>query len=202
MSDNLRYKNRNHEKYKLNPIMKKKSFANIPKKLILFRSNTSKISKSMNSICFSDINQKNKDIINSRELFNSFDQKKTKETWNQLCKYIHKNYQKGKGTLIEGFGTFTFLDHVLNLEGTSNKNEKELKTKEPIFIVSKEFVQFIKPAVFNTNYGLVPFKQKNYNIINEKKINYYEIAKALNISKDECYQIIKNIIHDMKQQIK
>ena len=64
MSDNLRYINRNHEKYKLNPILKKKSFANIPKKLVLFRNNTSKLSKSMNGICYSAINHNNKNIIN------------------------------------------------------------------------------------------------------------------------------------------
>ena len=202
MSDNLRYINRNHEKYKLNPILKKKSFANIPKKLVLFRNNTSKLSKSMNGICYSAINHNNKNIINSKELFNSFEQNILKETWIQLCKYIQKNYENRKGTLIKGFGTFTFLDQEINIEGTNNKNDKELKIGRPIFIVSKEFVEFIKPGIFNTIYGLIPFKQKNNNMNNVKKINFNEIALSSNISKDECYQIIKNIIHDMGGQIK
>ncbi len=84
MSDNLRYIKRNPEKYKLNPILKKKSFANIPKKLVLFRNNTSKLSKSVNGICFSAINRNNKDIINSKVFFNSFDQNILKEAWIQL----------------------------------------------------------------------------------------------------------------------
>ena len=202
MSDNLRYINRNHEKYKLNPILKKKSFANIPKNLVLFRNNTSKLSKSVNGICFSAINHNNKDIINSKVFFNSVDQNILKETWIQLCKYILKNYLNGKGTLIKGFGTFTFLEQDINLEEKYNKNEKDLKIGRPIFIVAKEFVEFIKPGIFNINYGLIPFKQKNYNMKNVKKINYNEIAQTLNITKDECYQIIKNIIHNMREQIK
>ena len=204
MSENTRYRNLSQEKQKskLNPIVVRKSFSNIPKKLTTLNNVSSRLSNNINRINYSTINHNG--VIHRNDILNSYDQDILKESWIQLCNYIHRNYETGKGTYIKGFGTFTFLDPELSSEGMTNQIERdiEIKLRKPVFIVSKEFTDLVKPGAYNNKDGLIPYNQKIYKSVNIKKINYNEIALALNISRDECYQIIKNIVCDMGEQIK
>ena len=181
------------ERRKLFPTNIKKNNSHFPKKLTLYRNSSAKSSNTMNKRSINFFN--NNSITTRRDIHNSYDQNLLKEFWFQLSNNIIKNYETGKGTSIKGFGVFTFYESESNLE-----NEK--KIMKPIFIVSKEFLEFIKPGVFNKNSGFIPFIMEKNDSIVIKKINYNEIAVALNITQDECYQIIKKIINDMREQVK
>ena len=181
------------ERRKLFPTNIKKNNSHFPKKLTLYRNSSAKSSNTMNKRSINFFN--NNSITTRRDIHNSYDQNLLKEFWFQLSNNIIKNYETGKGTSIKGFGVFTFYESESNLE-----NEK--KIMKPIFIVSKEFLEFIKPGVFNKNSGFIPFIMEMNDSIIIKKINYNEIAVALNITQDECYQIIRKIINDMREQVK
>ena len=66
-----------------------------------------------------------------------------------LCLYIAQNYESGRGTSIKGFGVFTYTSSEVNLEGTTNQYNRDKKGKKPVFIVSKEFNEYLKPGQYN-----------------------------------------------------
>ena len=134
------------ERRKLFPTNIKKNNSHFPKKLTLYRNSSAKSSNTMNKRSINFFN--NNGITTRRDIHNSYDQNLLKEFWFQLSNNIIKNYETGKGTSIKGFGVFTFYESEFNLE-----NEK--KIMKPIFIVSKEFLEFIKPGVFNKNSGFI-----------------------------------------------
>ena len=77
--------------------------------------------------------------LDPEKILEEFTQEELDACWEALCINIIQNYQKGKGTFIKGFGTFTFKNPELNLEGTTNGIFRDKKLRYPIFIVSKEF---------------------------------------------------------------
>ena len=166
----------------------------------IFENNTSRLSNTVNGIGFSAFNHKG--VINRSDILSSYNKKILEETWFQLSNYIRKNYESGKGTFIKGFGTFTFCNPEYNLEGTTNQFKRDIKLRRPIFIVSKEFIDYLKPGQFTKNGGLIYYMQQKNNNVNINKINLSEIAFSLNISKEECNEIIKNIIGDISDKIK
>ena len=88
-----------------------------------------------------------------------------------------------------------------NLEGTTNQYKRDLKLRRPVFIVSNEFLDFLKPGQFTKRGGLIYYTQKLNNKVNLVKFNFTELAFALNISKEECKNIITTIIKDMADEI-
>ena len=195
MSENIRYSNPALEEDKYNQISLRKEEINP-----IFENKTSKLSNTINGIGFSAFNHKG--IINRKDILSSYNHKILEEAWIQLSNYIRKNYESGKGTFIKGFGTFTFSNPEYNLEGTTNQFKRDLKLRRPIFIVSKEFLDYLKPGQFTKNGGLIYYLQQKNNNVNINKVNYSEIAFSLNISKEECTEIIKNIIGDMSDKIR
>ena len=200
MSENKRYIKIKPETKKIIHNSLQNSTSNINPKNIPLNNLTSKLTNTINSKGFFALNHKGK--ITTKDILSSYEQKLLKEAWIQFSNYIRKNYEKGKGTFIKGFGTFTFLSPEINLEGTTNQYERDIKLRRPIFIVSKEFYESLRPGYFCKDNGLMPITHKENNGVNINKFNYSEIAFALNISKDECYQIFKYIIYDMREQIK
>ena len=160
---------------------------------------TSKLSNTINNIGFGAFNHKGE--INHVDILNSYSTKILEEAWNQLSNFIKKNYESGRGTSIKGFGTFTFMNPEYNLEGTTNQYKRDLKLRRPVFIVSNEFLDFLKPGQFTKRGGLIYYTQKLNNKVNLVKFNFTELAFALNISKEECKNIITTIIKDMADEI-
>ena len=85
------------------------------------------------------INTNKNQIIEREEIINNYSQETIDQVWSSLAINIIQNYQRGKGTLIKGFGVFAFKPQEVILEGTTNPYERDLRFREPIFIVSKEF---------------------------------------------------------------
>ena len=122
--------------------------------------------------------------------------------WNVFSQAIIENYLKGKGTFIKNFGTFTFTNEEYNLEGTTNEYIRDIKRRTPIFIVSKDFIDYLKPGIYNEKYGLIYNTQKENKNISIVKLNFVKISLALNVSKEEVYTIISSIIKNMSDSIR
>jgi hypothetical protein len=78
------------------------------------------------------------------KILSKFSQDELDLCWESLSINIIQNYQRGKGTLIKGFGTFTFKGTEINLEGTTNEVFRDKKERKPVFLVSKEFNENLK----------------------------------------------------------
>ena len=158
--------------------------------------------------------EKRKDLY-SNEIYNSteilplkpekvlekYTQEELDACWEALCISIIQNYQRGKGTFIKGFGTFTYRNPEINLEGTTNELFRDKKLRYPIFIVSKEFNPNVRPGEFNPVSGIryyITKENKNINIIN---LNYSEIAFSLSMPKDKVYFIIRCLLNYINESI-
>ena len=170
-----------------------------PRKSASQYGHTAKLTNTINNIGFDAFNHKG--VINHSDILNSYSPKILEDTWTQLSNFIKKNYESGKGTTIKGFGTFTFMNPEYNLEGTTNQYQRDFKLRRPVFIVSNEFLDFLKPGQFTKRGGLIYYTQKSNNTVNLVKFNFTELAFSLNISKEECQNIVTTIIKDMADEI-
>ena len=123
-----------------------------------------------------------------------FTQDELDSCWESLCIAIIQNYQRGKGTLIKGFGTFTFKGQEINLEGTTNQIIRDKKERLPVFLVSKEFNGNLKTGEFTKQSGIRYFTSKENKNIPISNINYSEIAFSLSMKKEKVEEIIKHLI--------
>ena len=139
--------------------------------------------------------------LKPENILQKFPQEELDSCWDSLCINIIQNYQRGKGTYIKSFGTFTFKNSEINLEGTTNEIFRNKKLKKPVFIVSKEFNNNLLPGEFNPVSGIryyISKENKNINILN---LNYSEIAFTLNMSKDKVNSIIKCLLSQINGSI-
>jgi len=139
--------------------------------------------------------------VGREELISNFSESLINKCWDVLSTFISKNYQMGKGTYIPKFGTFTFANIELSLEGTTNQLQRDTKPRGPVFIVSSDFVEFLKPGM-NTAKGVIQYTQRQNNNIALLKINYTELAIAVNITKVEYFTIIENILKYIGDKIR
>lgn len=127
------------------------------------------------------------------DILKNFPEEKISQAWEVFCKFIAKNYNAGKGTSIPKFGVFTFTASEVNLEGTTNQLQRNQKPRKPVFIVSTDFVERLKPGQSTPN-GMVYYNQKQNDSINHIKINYAELAYSINMKKEDYFTLIDNYI--------
>ena len=157
----------------------------------------------------SNLNPNSEQIYHSTELLPlkpenvlvKYPQEELDLCWDAMCINIIQNYQRGKGTFIKNFGTFTYKYSDLNLEGTTNEVFRDKKLRCPIFIVSKDFNINIRPGEYNHVSGIRYFIAKENKNINIVKLNYSEIAFSLSMSKDKVENIIKCLISHINNAI-
>ena len=143
-------------------------------------------------------------IYNSSLTINKNNEQKLKnKCWEILTNLIILNYNYNKGTRINNFGTFTFVNSK-NMK-TSNFNSQEISLNNvPIFLVQEQFMKNIKPGIFEDKNGLVELKDKKYSVNNNIQIldvNYEKLGKMVNISEEKFKTNIFNIINEIKNQI-
>ena len=161
---------------------------------------TCKLTNSMNSIAFKTFNKWGG--ITYGDILTNYPKDIVDKCWNCLSRFIIENYLGGKGTYIKGFGTFTLTNIEIDLDGTTNKNLYESKKRYPVFIVSNEFIDYIKSGIFTEKSGLIQYMQTKTGYLPIIKINYAKISYGVNISKEECFTIINSIIKNMADQIR
>ena len=140
--------------------------------------------------------------INYQEILSNYPNEVIDKCWINLARFIIENYQSGKGTFIKGLGTFTFSNIEYNLEGATNQYNRDIKPRIPLFLISNEFVDYLKPGIFTEKSGLIYYTQKLNNKVPIVKVNYAKISYGANISKEECFTIISSTIKLMADQIR
>ena len=140
--------------------------------------------------------------INYQEILSNYSNEIKEKVWLNLSRCIIENYHSGKGTSIKGFGTFTFTNIEYNLEGTTNQYNRDIKPRYPVFLVSNEFVDYLKPGIYTEKSGLIYYTQKLNNKVPIIKLNFAKISYGANISKEECFTIISTTIKFMADQIR
>ena len=139
--------------------------------------------------------------LTRENLLKSFPQETLSKTWHSLSLFVSQNYSSGKGTTIKGFGTFTFTSANVSLEGTTNQYERDHRLRKPVFIVSSEFNEHLRPGQYNVSNGLIYYNQKLNNSISHIRLNYAELAFAIGITKDECVTLITTLFKYMSESI-
>ena len=139
--------------------------------------------------------------LKPEKVLEKFPQEELDACWDALCINVIQNYQRGKGTFIKNFGTFTFKNPDINLEGTTNEVFRDKKLRSPIFIVSKEFNANIKPGEFNPVSGIRYYIAKENKNINILRLNYAEIAFSLSMTRDKVNSIIKCLLFYINEAI-
>ena len=147
------------------------------------------------------INTKKGQKIDRNQIINNYSQETIDSCWSSLCINIIQNYQRGKGTIIKGFGVFTFKPQEVILESTTNQFERDLRLREPIFIVSKELNENFLPGEYNRQNGIKYYTQKESKNISIVKINYAEMAYSISISKDELTNLLKHLFMHISESI-
>ena len=165
--------------------------------------NMSQTARLTNSINKTGLNSFNKwGGISFVDILKNYPEDLIERVWSTLSNFIIENYQMGKGTNIKGFGTFTFSSIEYSLEGTTNQFERDIKRRRPVFLVSKEFVDYLKPGMYNDKSGLMYYTQKINNNISIVKVNYAILSYGVNISKEEYVNIITAIIKNIGDEIR
>ena len=98
--------------------------------------------------------------LRREKVLSKFTQEELDSCWESLSIAIIQNYQRGKGTLIKDFGTFTFKGTEINLEGTTNEIFRDKKERLPVFLVSKEFNENLKSGEYTKQYGIRYYTNK------------------------------------------
>ena len=137
----------------------------------------------------------------SREdLMKTYKENIVNQTWDAFANQIEKNYSLGKGTLIPSFGVFSFMYSELDMKGTTNERERDIRPREPVFIISKAFCDLVKPGIF-INGNILPYVQKQNENITHTKISFTEIALSIGVSKTEAESIIYNCLKFIAENI-
>ena len=156
----------------------------------------------VNSITGKSFSLSNKGYIIDRGIMiSNYTQETIDACWAALSTNIIQNYQKGKGTYIKNFGTFTYKAEEVNLEGTTNQYIRDKKPKSPVFIVSKEYNRNFAVGEYTKQNGIRYFTQKENKDISIVKLNFAQIAYSISMSKDEVVNLINNLISYMMESI-
>ena len=161
---------------------------------------TCRLTNSMNSIGIKAFNKWGG--ITYEDILNNYPKEIINKCWNCLSRFIIENYLGGKGTFIKAFGTFTLTNIEIDLDGTTNKKLYDTKKRFPVFIVSNEFIDYIKSGIYTEKSGLIQYMQTKIGYIPIVKANYAKISYGVNISKEECFTIITSIIKNMADKIR
>ena len=159
------------------------------------------------AILSNEINSKslitaNKGIaINRSVILSNYTKETLDDCWESLTINVIQNYQRGKGTHIKGFGTFTYKSQTLHLEGTTNEYFREKRNEEPVFIVSKELNRECMPGEYTRLNTIKFYNQKENKNIPILKLSYSEIAYRLSMSKDEVENILTHLIKSIGESI-
>jgi hypothetical protein len=153
---------------------------------------TAKLSNTIYGQSMTKIN--NMSELKREDILNNYSEEVISKCWDAFSKFIAKNYQAGRGTYIPSFGVFTFNNVEVSLEGTTNQFVRDIKSRRPVFIVSSDFVESLKPGMYNSNNGIVYYNQKKNNNISHVKLNYAELSYSLSMNKTEYCTILNNLI--------
>ena len=159
-----------------------------------------RLTNSVNKVAYTSFNKWGG--LTFEDILSNYPKEVVDKCWTIFSQSIIENYQRGKGTFIKNFGTFTFSSVEFNLEGTTNEYSRDIKRRRPVFIVSNDYIDYIKPGVYTEKSGLIYYTQKINKNISIIKLNFAKLSYGGNISKEEISTIIYAIIKNMSDKIR
>ena len=168
--------------------------------LTLSQSFSSRLTNSVNKTAYNSFNKWGG--LTFEDILSNYPKETIEKCWTIFSKLIIENYQKGKGTFIKNFGTFTFTNVEYNLEGTTNEYNRDIKRRRPVFIVSNDYIDYIKPGIYTEKSGMIYYTQKINKNVSIVKLNFAKLSYGGNISKEEISTIIYSIIKNMSDKIR
>ena len=159
-----------------------------------------RLTNSVNRVAYTSFNKWGG--LTFEDILSNYPKEVVDKCWTIFSQSIIENYQRGKGTFIKNFGTFTFSNVEFNLEGTTNEYTRDIKRRRPVFIVSNEYIDYIKPGVYTEKSGLIYYTQKINKNVSIIKLNFAKLSYGGNISKEEISTIIYAIIKNMSDKIR
>jgi len=135
-----------------------------------------------------------------------FSDEEIRVVWNAFGLYLSKNMRMGRGVTIPKFGTFTFTPPEVRLKGVTNPEDRDLRPRNPIFVVAKEFVHGLdlKPGIFyhqEFGAGIRPYTVYGSNgEVPVTKINLTEVSSYANMSKDSTELALHRIIKHLSEK--
>ena len=163
-------------------------------------SSSARLTNSVNKTAFKSFNKWGG--ITFEDILSNYPKELIDKCWILVSQFVLENYLKGKGTFIKNFGTFTFSNVEYNLEGTTNEYIRDIKRRRPVFIVSKEFIDYLNPGIYTEKGGLMYYTQKINQNISITKLNFSKLSFGGNVSKEEIYTIITSIFKNMSDRIR
>ena len=137
--------------------------------------------------------------------YKSKEEKLKEKCWNSLTNFIISNYNSKKATKIANFGEFTCVNSASTIKSSLYLSQNKFIKDIPIFLVSDNFISYIKPGIYDDKNGLTQISNKKYiinNNIEKIEVNYNKMSKEVNIQKELCEKIIQDIINGIKEKIK
>nr|QBH22546.1 EF hand family protein [Philasterides dicentrarchi] len=107
------------------------------------------------------------------------------KVWGAFGLFISRQMRMGRGVTIPHFGTFTFSAPEVLLDGVTNPQIRDKQCRNPVFIVSKEFVKGkqLQTGIYVDNH-IRPFNIQTSGKIQQVKVNYTEIGYLGQTTKD------------------
>ncbi|MCQ2816312.1 MAG: HU domain-containing protein [archaeon] len=161
---------------------------------------TANLTNLVNSIGFSGFNDAK--VIGRNDILSSYSTEVLTLLWQNLGNFIMKNYESGRGTFVKGFGTFTYSNVDVDLEGITNHIYRNKKSRKPVFLVSPEFNETLHQGEYTKTGGLIYYNQKKNNSVPIVKLNLAELSYGLNVSKEECGNMLNHLLKDLDEQIR
>ena len=161
---------------------------------------TARLTNSVNKTAYKSFNKWGG--LTFEDFLSNYPKETIDKCWKIFSQSIIENYQRGKGTFIKNFGTFTFTNVEINLEGTTNEYTRDIKRRRPVFIVSNDYIDYIKPGIYTEKSGMIYYTQKINKNVNIVKLNFAKLSYGGNISKEEITTIIYSIIKNMSDKIR
>ncbi|EGR32802.1 hypothetical protein IMG5_070330 [Ichthyophthirius multifiliis] len=133
-----------------------------------------------------------------------FDSEDIRVSWNAFGLYLSRQLRMGRAVHIQNFGTFTFSAPDYKLEGCSNPWERDKQLRNPVFLVSKDFIKGgdLKQGICTQNI-VRPYGANGVNgKIPLSKINFTEVGIYASMEKDQAKTCIERIIRQLQDQAK
>ena len=120
--------------------------------------------------------------------------------------YISKNMRMGRGVTVPKLGVFTFTPPEIRLKGVTNPQDRDLRPRNPVFIISKDFVKGleIKSGIFfQQEFGSGMRAYSIYGSNGEvpiAKANFTEVASYANMTKDNVETAVNRVIKHLSDK--
>jgi hypothetical protein len=160
------------------------------------------MSVSRSNIFSETFRQMNKTMrVSKPNLMANYSEELVSKCWEVMSGLIRRNYESGRGTIVKKFGNFTFKNIEFNFEGTTNQFDRDLKPRSPVFIVSSEFLDILKPGLYTDDNGVIYYNQGKNNNLGHSQLNLAELSFSIGVKREEAFKVLDSMFMFIRDAI-